>query len=100
MCNPTGCNIIPFSQNVGVEDDEAANKIKVYPNPVVDYFTVQGVVKGTELTLTDVTGKTVLTQLLQGNNNKVDISALQKGIYIVHLSQCYIMYKSFKIVKQ
>lgn len=99
FCGSGTCEVIPFSANVGI-DDEIANRIKVYPNPATNYIVVQSAVKGTVLTLTDVAGHVVLNQTLLNYTEEIDISALAKGFYMAQLSQCYNMFKAIKIVKQ
>jgi hypothetical protein len=49
----------------------------------------------TNLTITDITGKVVTREKLLTNNYQVDISGIEKGVYIINLSS-----KSFQSQKR
>ena len=53
----------------------------VYPNPAKDVLHIRDA-GGAMVTLTDISGKTVLTQTITGNTD-INISSLQPGIYFL-----------------
>ncbi len=58
------------------------NNIFVYPNPVKEKFTVKlNSLNNSEIVLTNILGRVVLTQKLQENKNTVDVSKLSNGVY-------------------
>ncbi|MDR1739948.1 MAG: T9SS type A sorting domain-containing protein [Bacteroidales bacterium] len=73
------------------------NVAKVYPNPVKDVLHVQSEQAVKQITVLDMQGRVVLQ--LQGNNSKVDLSALSKGNYVVRV-QTDKAVSTAKIVKQ
>lgn len=70
--------------------------LKLYPNPVPNILTIS---KETieKVTITDLTGKKVFTQ---NNSNKIDISDLQKGIYLVTIETNDGKIETQKIIKE
>lgn len=68
---------------------DISNKLKVYPNPSSSWLFVQHpeiTKKGTQLILTDFTGKLVLKVdvKVQTQNTIINISSLQAGYYILN----------------
>lgn len=61
--------------------DATAGMVKVYPNPANTFLTVEGSAKGTEIRITDISGKTVLQQSYTGQ--PVNIQSIVPGIYNV-----------------
>ncbi len=78
-------------RNVGI-NDVTLKKLFVYPNPATGFITVS-TPEGVTFTVTDMTGKIVLTG---ATNQNVDVSLLNKGIYFVTISG----YQPTKIVIQ
>jgi aminopeptidase N len=75
---------------LGVQDVNT-EKITLYPNPVKDILNIQSsVFKVQNAKIYDISGKLVKTF----NGNSVNISALQKGIYILKVDN-----QTFKFVK-
>lgn len=64
------------------------NPIKIYPNPIHNYFSVEGIYAMTDITIQDITGKTIFTQRL---NNKaaqtIDCAQWLPGIYLIRLKE-------------
>jgi hypothetical protein len=57
--------------------------LSVYPNPTNGILNFSGLEQDAQLTLTDLTGKTLLATTLK--ENTVDLSAYPKGIYLLNL---------------
>jgi hypothetical protein len=58
-------------------------EVSVYPNPVTDVFTVSGVQAGATLTVTSLSGSTVLRQTLTDTQTTLSAASLPPGIYFV-----------------
>jgi photosystem II stability/assembly factor-like uncharacterized protein len=65
----------------------AQTKFKVYPNPATSIVSISvSDVDSYNLSVTDLTGKIVMTKSLNGMDNTLDISALATGAYFFNLS--------------
>jgi len=65
-------------------DDFAKNKLKIYPNPAVDYFTIK-LDEEANVTIYDSSGRIVLDKSIQANE-QVNTSDLASGVYLVQVS--------------
>ena len=68
------------------------SSISVFPNPTNNTVKIAGLTKAATVTVTDLTGKTVLTAVTNGN---LDISPLGNGMYLLNVEN-----QTFKIVKK
>ncbi|HEY0031060.1 MAG TPA: multicopper oxidase domain-containing protein [Bacteroidia bacterium] len=80
--NYIGVNVYTYS--VGMQENNSANGLKIYPNPANELISVLNENPGTrELIIFSLDGKVVLkSRIAQGNNN-IDISSLSNGMYLV-----------------
>lgn len=67
---------------VGIQESELENSISVYPNPTQNQITISSAVAIEEVKLFDVLGNLITTK----NLNKIDLSTLPNGIYLVQIS--------------
>jgi len=77
-----------------VETD--ANPLEIYPNPAKGVITVRGTEAG-EIRIFDLKG--VMLTLMQLDNNVLDISYLQKGVYILQFTTDKAVYTT-KFIKE
>jgi len=61
------------------------NLFKIYPNPATDEITVDSKEEIDQVTIFDVTGKTVYSNNDANNNLKVDVSSFNRGIYFIEV---------------
>ncbi len=68
---------------LNVADADSRSKVDIYPNPAQDYFEYRNMesMKVISVTIFDASGKVVKT--INGNQSKIDVSHLAKGVYIV-----------------
>lgn len=64
--------------------NKTTNTIKIYPNPFNDYFKISGLDSNGVLLLSDLNGKNLLTKQVN-NEEKVYMSSLPKGLYLVKI---------------
>ncbi len=64
--------------------DYSSSDIKVYPNPVTDKLIVTNA-RNTRLTLSDLSGKVLISRFAKTDNYVLDVSAISPGIYILKL---------------
>lgn len=57
-------------------------ELKMYPNPAAGSITIENNFSARELCVQDISGRVIMTCALNGRTNKIDISALPKGLYI------------------
>ncbi|NDW19016.1 T9SS C-terminal target domain-containing protein [Dysgonomonas sp. 216] len=84
-------NIVSFSDSftttagTSIEVIVSDSKLRVYPNPVLESFNVNGLEKDSFLTICDMTGKIVLQQMVSPNE-RISISHLPQGLYLVRIN--------------
>lgn len=93
--NPLPEYMLPDDPNKSSEINNPGNKterkqkVKVYPNPAKDYFTVEIKDKysteSTLVTVIDKMGRTVKQMSFTGNVNTISVSNLKKGTYIIQI---------------
>jgi uncharacterized protein (TIGR02145 family) len=71
--------------NTGVEENKTLDNFVVSPNPATDGFYINVVDIAATISLYDLSGRTLLTQVLAGNAY-VNISQLDKGVYVAKIS--------------
>ncbi|MFZ4678608.1 MAG: T9SS type A sorting domain-containing protein [Flavobacterium sp.] len=86
--DPLGsAGIFKLSGPLGLDNAATLTKFKVYPNPASSLVTISTPdVETVVLSVTDLTGKIVMTKSLNGIENTVDVSNLSSGAYFFELS--------------
>ena len=70
---------------VGV-DNSKLNKLSVYPNPAKDIVNLPIFINASVITISDISGRIIMqTNSQYLLNNKMDISTLNTGLYIIHV---------------
>lgn len=67
---------------LGSEDIQTA-ALDIYPNPATERFFIRQAHKSGQYSVRDILGKQVLVGQIQSDNQSVDLSGLQSGIYFV-----------------
>ena len=69
-------------------DDLVMEAVNVYPNPVHTMLTIESEqLKQSDIILRDIIGKTVFIIKADENREKIDLSSLAKGIYLLEIVQ-------------
>ena len=85
--DPLTDGVFKLTGTLGTQNFENATKFKVYPNPASSIVTISAAnVDSYKLSVTDITGKVVMTKSLNGIENTLDISSLSTGAYFFELS--------------
>ena len=79
--------------DIGIEDF-IPNSIKIYPNPIKDFFFIKTESNIIELSICNIKGQ-LLYNIKEKINSKIDVSFLKSGIYILIIEG-----RKFKITKQ
>ncbi|MEO1258930.1 MAG: T9SS type A sorting domain-containing protein [Bacteroidota bacterium] len=82
-------NTTAASTSVSSDQKHNGEKFMVYPNPAIDFATIQleEAVTGGQLRISDVAGRIILMQQLQSNTTRIDldVSEWRNGTYFVQL---------------
>lgn len=71
----TGIAELPFS------------KVKIFPNPASSYIEIANLPGGNNtITLTDISGKTIITKTITGNSQNISTGQLASGTYLLQLA--------------
>jgi plastocyanin len=103
VCSPHASlgmkGIIIVSTSTGIKENQAPTNISVYPNPAVDFITVKANtgLQNSLYIITDLAGRQILSGKLNGEDNLVEISQLEKGIYLFQVAGH--RRQSFKVIK-
>ena len=81
----------------GLPEEEQDN-ILIYPNPARSFFKVDGIEDQVTINIYSVTGNLMLRK--ENSHNRLDISALPNGIYIIVIRKSEKILLSKKLVKQ
>ena len=73
---------------IGIDESNNVNEICIYPNPFISHINIESeslVNKNTLVEVLDIFGKTIYSEMLN-TSLSVDLSAYDKGIYIIKIS--------------
>lgn len=79
-------------------DDLDQNTISMYPNPTRNGFKVSGVKGNSVLSISDVNGRRMLSQVVS-DNEFVNTSNLRNGMYVVQITSNGIVYNQKLIIR-
>lgn len=89
-----------YSKVVTLLNNCASASIILYPNPVSNHLTVQGVKPGARIKVSDAGGRTVASVIATSKEVKIQMTNLVKGVYLVEVvSGQGAERKIFKVVK-
>jgi hypothetical protein len=71
------------SSTLSIENVQNLTNPIIFPNPTIGDFIIKGSLIGDEITFIDIHGKTILTQVLNANEQKIEIENIEKGTYFV-----------------
>lgn len=69
----------------GVEEPMQNSTLTFFPNPATEYISVSGLItnENYSATLTDLAGRIVSNQAITSNDNRVDLTGLARGVYVL-----------------
>lgn len=82
-----------LSSNGGIEEEITSlaefatddNKLKLFPSPVDDYFQIDGAQDVYDVTILNFSGQVLQTHLAVHKGERVDVSAIPSGSYLVQI---------------
>lgn len=75
-------------------NDATKNEIRIYPNPVKDQLSVDGIVKDESYEIFSVDGKLVKSGTISSKNS-IGVNTLAKGVYLLKIAE-----KNLKFIKE
>ena len=89
-----------YNSVLSVPHFDGFSEIEIFPNPTNDFFTISNTISldGYSVQIFNILGKKVLEQS-KLTSNKMDVSALQKGIYLLKIQKGN-KQKTLKLIKQ
>ena len=75
-------------------NDTAKNEMRIYPNPVKDQLSIEGISKDEKYEIYSVDGKRVNKGTIS-NGNTINVNALPKGVYLLKIED-----KNLKFIKE
>lgn len=84
--NYTFCNYVGTPTTNKIENNVFSNNLNVYPNPVISELIIKTSLLDAEFNINDLTGKILLSGKIKGENEKLNLSPYQKGIYFLTVS--------------
>jgi len=88
---------ITYTSTSSIENT-ANNNINIYPNPAKNVVNIKGVLNA-NISVNDITGKTVYSKNNCSENEKVNVSNLNSGIYFIRIEGNKHIYTKKLIVK-
>jgi hypothetical protein len=100
-----GAVYVNANSTLGIEDVKLANiKIDLYPNPVKDIinlsFSENKISSNASAIIYDSLGKALKTVMISSQDDSIDVSTLQSGIYYLKIIENNISLKNISFVKQ
>jgi hypothetical protein len=81
-----GSDMRRFGVNTNLSvDDFNASLIKFYPNPTNGIVTIS-LPESATITLTDLSGKQVLTSQFESGESTLNLGSLSKGLYLINFA--------------
>ncbi|MDD3080029.1 MAG: BspA family leucine-rich repeat surface protein [Paludibacter sp.] len=66
-------------------DNSKMNSLSIFPNPVKDYLHIKGLTENSTISVLDLSGKIILSNLCSMNGN-INLNNLPTGLYILQIS--------------
>ena len=74
-------------------------KVSIYPNPATDHLLFLGLKNQSNIRVFDLSGSLVLEDILSPSKTRIDVSTLNKGVYIIEVFIAGSLSK-FKLIKK
>jgi hypothetical protein len=68
----------------GIFDQQVEFSYEMYPNPVTDHLTVNGISDVNRIAIFDISGKMVKTIMVSGDKLNINVADLNSGIYLIN----------------
>jgi hypothetical protein len=83
--NATATGTIQVNVCTGINEEKNTGNVVIYPNPAGAQFTIANAEIGTRVSVIDITGKVIFTEIVNSNTHVISTKDLVNGIYFVQL---------------
>ncbi len=84
ITNPSsGTQVFYNNIFLGTKDISLKKSLKIYPNPVKDFLTIENIERNLNLKIYETSGKLVYETLTNDKSVRIDVTQFQKGQYIL-----------------
>lgn len=90
--------IIIKDSTLGLSDSEEINNLSIYPNPTTDYLYIKSDLEIKDIQISDLNGRIINN--LEFQDNKMNLTSLQTGIYFAKISDLNGKIVTKKIIKK
>jgi len=86
-CEFTDSITITVKPGIGIEEINNNNLFNIYPNPTSGLFTVEtNNLIGNTIEIFTISGSKIFSRKINNNNENIDLSVFEKGLYIIKVS--------------
>ncbi len=94
-------SIARWCEPLSTQEANSSQNISIYPNPAKDFISITGLQnKKATLKIFDVIGNEIITEEINALQIKINVSTLQKGIYLYSVTDNNGNFKAGKFLKQ
>jgi len=93
--NSAGLLLVPQAPITGIKTLKAESSVFIFPNPVKEYLTVNGLRNNVTINLYDLKGELLQAIPVNENSIKINVSSLQQGTYLLRVGE-----QTIKFIKQ
>ncbi len=92
---------ITITQDVGTTgiDDITKESVSMFPNPVTNELTINELIPNSIISIFGLNGKLLINRFAKSRSEKIDVSSLAKGIYLIKVTDKKAI-KTSKLIKQ
>lgn len=86
--------------STGIVLNQASGMVRVYPNPARSFINIEGMEGSFKVDIYDVLGKKLWSRNLHGNKERIDLTGLPEGLYIVTLNDgVQLSYRKIQVLR-
>lgn len=83
-------NVSSTLSNNDFFENEKTKKLKIYPNPTTNELSLFGIRnKNATISIVDLNGRTILKTIINSSSNRLNVSNLSSGLYLIKLNGNY-----------
>jgi hypothetical protein len=77
----------PSQVSTPYQTHHSYSSVQIYPNPASGELVISSVPVGLEISISDMSGRVLLTETIISENQKINISSLKSGVYLAKVGE-------------